>query len=69
MLELKLKIHFYKISENISTLKTEYNKKKEKRHAIKKMNIDQIKAAFKTFDMNNDGKITMEGIMYKINPS
>ncbi len=26
------------------------------------MNIDQIKAAFKTFDMNNDGKITMEGI-------
>ncbi len=32
------------------------------------MNIDQIKAAFKTFDMNNDGKITMEGIMYKINP-
>lgn len=31
------------------------------------MNQEQVQAAFQTFDMNNDGKITLEGKCFFVN--
>jgi len=38
------------------------NIKSQQKNKNKKMNTEQVKAAFEAFDLNKDGKISMEGM-------